>query len=235
MMESTTVALASSQDADYEFLSVITALLWRDHIGFRPIVYLVGTFEEWSTGSHAVVLQALRYHGIERRFVQRIDGYPYSTVAQNIRQHVAADPAIPADEWVMPADADLFPLRRTFYQAHVGSAVRACLYYANGDRFEGKAKTMRRAEGRIPYQSIPTCHVTMRAGTWRELYKYTTSDPATEMRATLDDWLKHATAALGVWSEWKRDMEYRNNQTVKLAQGQQPTQGHGKFMPPVAR
>lgn len=53
-------------------------------------------------------------------------------------------------------------------------------------------------------------------------------------RYTLDDWLKHATAALGVWSEWKRTMEYTNNQTVKLAQGQQPTQGHGDFVPPVA-
>lgn len=51
---------------------------------------------------------------------------------------------------------------------------------------------------------------------------------------THDDWLKHATAALGVWSEWKKNMEYANNQTVKLAQGQQPTMGHGSYVPPVA-
>jgi hypothetical protein len=51
---------------------------------------------------------------------------------------------------------------------------------------------------------------------------------------TLDDWLKHATAALGVWSEWKKNMDLGKGQTVKLAQGQQPTQGHGKFVPPVA-
>ena len=53
-------------------------------------------------------------------------------------------------------------------------------------------------------------------------------------RYTLDDWEKHATAALGVWSEWHKNMEYGRGQQVRLAKGEQPTQGHGNFVPPVA-
>lgn len=53
-------------------------------------------------------------------------------------------------------------------------------------------------------------------------------------RYTLDDWEKHATAALGVWSEVHKNMDYGPGQQVHRARGQQPTQGHGKFVPPTA-
>ena len=189
-MPNTVISLASSTDRDYEFLVPLTALLWKEHIGYRPVVYLVGTIDEWSGSTHAVVLNALRGLGVERRFIDRLSGYGHSTVAQNVREHAAVNREISDEAWVMPADADLWPLRRDYYQQHETFGGRAVLYNANGDHFQGKAETDRRVREKIPYQSIPTCHVAMRAGTWRQAYRYASGDVRQAVCATLDGWLR---------------------------------------------
>lgn len=171
----TIVAIGCSPDADYAFLAPLTALLWRDVVGHVPRLFLVGPGADggrasWASGKAKIALDALRHHEIDHRFVGPVEGVAYPQVAQNVRHHAAADPTIPDDQWIMLADADLWPLRAQFYRQHVDTNFKAVLLYANGDHFEGKAKTLAVHDSGGSFQSIPTCHVTMRAKDWRELY-----------------------------------------------------------------
>lgn len=178
MTEKTTVAVSSSLDRDYSFLLPLSCLLWRDVIGFDPIALLVGTESDWRARErNSIVLDQLRRFGFDHAFVGRLDGYPDHTMAQNCRQHVTAL-NIPDDRWVMPSDADLWPLKREFYQKHQGTGYKAVLYYANGDNFISKERGIQhdprsvaeRSAAGLRSQTIPTCHVTMKAREWRRIY-----------------------------------------------------------------
>lgn len=179
---STLAVFSASQHRDYSFLAPITALFWRDVIGHTPRVLLTGAEAEWSApGSKAdnryrfgtqTALQALRSFGIETTFVPMPAGAIWQTAtwAQVIRPNVVADASIPADQWVIMSDADLWPLRRSFYVQHEGaSRARLVSYYSNGDHFFGKANVLERFTARMPFQTLPMCHVAMRASEWRTL------------------------------------------------------------------
>lgn len=208
-MDSTIVCIGCSTDADYVFLAPLSALFWRDVVGFEPRLYLVATEDEWRDQRHTrAALTALRHHGLAHTFIGRIPGYRDSTLAQNIRQHAPADPSITADTWVVMSDADLWPLRGEFYREHVDGGARCVLLYSNGDHFAGAAETLRRAAAGTAYQSIPTCHVIMRAETWRDTYRYISSDPVASMAWTLGRWLNPKLRKPGNdpgWESWMSD------------------------------
>lgn len=188
----TVVAIGCSTDSDYDFLIPLTALFWRDLIGHCPRVFLVGSEEDRHSGRLSVSLRALRHHGIEHFFVGRVEGYQDATVAQNVRHHAAADPFIAGEQWVMLSDADLWPLRREFYHQHSGRRERVVCLYANGDHFQGKAITLAKFEAGENFQSIPTCHVTMRARDWRSVYDLSPGDVIGSTVKTLhamDPWM----------------------------------------------
>ena len=209
MSESTIVCIGCSTDADYVFLAPLGALLWRDLVRFEPRLFLVGDAAEWQNKTHTrASLNAMHLHGIGHRFIGRLPGYRDSTLAQNIRQHAACDPSIAPDTWCAMSDADLWPLRRDFYVQHESSDARCVLLYANGDHFAGAAETLRRAAIGQAYQSIPTCHVIMRAATWRETYRYISSDPVASMAWTLGRWLNPKMRKPGNdpgWEAWMSD------------------------------
>jgi hypothetical protein len=188
MSERTVVVIGCSTTLDYAFLLPLSCVLWRGHIGYETLALLVGDEGEWRDDSKtAVVLSVLRGLNVGHWFVGRAEGYPDHTTAQNARQHAAAL-SIPDDTWVMPSDADLWPLRRAFYHQHQGAAERAVCYYANGDHFKGKEDILERAAAGHGSQTLPTCHATMRARTWRELYDYVPSDVSGSIKKTLDAW-----------------------------------------------
>lgn len=192
MSDSTLVAIGCSYEdvGSYAAVVPLTALFWRDLIGHEPRIYLVGDESEWlSRQETAVVPEALRELGVAHSFIEHLGGQHDRNVAQNVRQHAAADQRIPDDTWIMASDADLWPLQREFYHQHVETDLRCVLLNANLDHFQGKAEVLRRALVGEPYQSLPTCHVIMRAATWREVYQYVTTDVATSMQWTLGRWL----------------------------------------------
>lgn len=197
----TVIALGCSTDRDYNFLLPLTALLWREHIGHHPLALLVGDEFEWFSNPRTrVALDALDRFQISRKWLGHLPGYPDHTLAQNCRQHAAAVETIFPSSWVMPADADLWPLRKEFYQAHVNAApdTKAVIYYSNGDHFQGKKITLERAAKGLPCQTIPTCHVAMRAETWRQVYGISATTPhyqvipngdvTAAVKHTLDTW-----------------------------------------------
>lgn len=194
MSEKTYVAIGCSRDRDYSFLLPLTCLFWRDVIGYTPIAFLAGSSFDWqSTPPTNVVLNALVHDlvdGLAIRFIGAVEGYPEHTAAQNVRQHAAVVPVIADDAWIMPADADLWPLKKAFYHQHEGTPHRAVCYYGNGDHFQGKDVTMRRVAQGLRTQTIPTCHVAMRAKDWREIYSLdSAANPAAHIKRTLDSYI----------------------------------------------
>lgn len=194
----TLVVFGSSSDRDYSFLAPITALFWREVVGFEPLVFLVGTEAEWRAKPDAcVVLDGLRLHDVGVCFTgNEMGDFPIGTIAQHVRYHAAADSAIAEDRWVMMTDADLWPLRGYFYQAHTkpdAMGKLAVCYYSNGDHFKSKEDVLEGFRDCRPFQSIPTCHVTMRACEWRTVYDLIPDDVLGSTRVTLKDvaeWVK---------------------------------------------
>lgn len=189
-MDKTLVVIGSSQDKDYSFLLPITCMLWNDVIGLFPVPLLVGTQDEWVVDPClSLVYRAIMTRGgMHPQFIGRAEGYPDHTTAQNCRQHAAALD-IPDDTWIMPADADLWPLKRDFYHQHEGTQYRAVSLYANGDHFQGKENVLERSAQGLGTQTLPTCHLTMRAKDWRAIYNPIPGDIAGSIKKTLDAWL----------------------------------------------
>ena len=185
--ERTIVAIGSSTHWDYSLPLPLACLLWRDVIGHEPRALLVGGKKDWQKESLTeIALETLRAWKISYAFVGRVPGFDDGTVAQSARQHAAADSAIPDDQWVMMSDADLLPLQRGHYQQHVGAPARAVCYHGNGDCFQGPAAALAGWDAGVPFQSIPTCHVAMRAADWRALYGLT-GDIRASLKRTLEE------------------------------------------------
>ncbi|MES2179808.1 MAG: hypothetical protein V4550_18250 [Gemmatimonadota bacterium] len=170
MTDKTIVVTSATVDSDYSFPLPLTCLLWRELIGFEPVVYLVGEPSMWYSGAPNVCYEALNKHRFECRFVPRIDAYSDGTVAKHVREHAAIDVSIPADTWIMPADADLWPLKREFYHQHEGAKEKAVLYYSNGDNFRSKEETLAMFFSGHRFPTIALCHATMRAAEWRDTF-----------------------------------------------------------------
>ena len=187
MSQQTIVAIGCSTDRDYSFLIPFTCLLWRDHIGHRPLALLIGNEDIWR-GQHRLnaALRALDHHHIDRKFVGHLEGHSNGSFAQNVRHHAAADVEILPETWIMLADADLWPIRRDFYHQHDTFNGHLVSLYSNGDHFFGKTDVLTRFDAGGGFQSIPTCHVTMRAKDWREIYEIVPGDIVASTKKTFD-------------------------------------------------
>lgn len=189
MTDRTVIAIGCSTNAEYNFLLPLTALLWREHIGHQSLALLVGSENEWKTNPRLnVALEAINKYDIHRHWLGHLDGYRDATLAQNCRLRAAAINIDP-NAWIMPTDVDLWPIRKSFYQTHVGSSHRCVSLYWQGDHFLSKHAFLKAiSEGRRS-QTIPLCHVVMRAYAWRQVYGINIGENITKVvERTLDDW-----------------------------------------------
>lgn len=211
----TVVVGACSPWRDYSFVSPLAALLWREVVGYEPHWYLIGTQADWNMPPRNKVVRCAfelwglgytRYDPVEQ---DPVKGYEVGTQAQNIRQHAAADPRWDAMDWLMTTDADLFPMKRDFYHQHEGSSARVVSYYSNGNNFISKENLLSIAERHGEYQDLPTCHIAMRAKTWREVYGNAGLTPMESMKRVLDAWLKPRqegrNPSEASWQAWMSD------------------------------
>ncbi len=109
------VAISCSASSSYDFFLPIITTLWRKHIGYEPLVFLVGTLGEWSEGHRKVVLDELITQRISIEFVGHVYGVSDATVSQSIRQHAAALQWLDPSDTMIVGDADVFPLNREYY------------------------------------------------------------------------------------------------------------------------
>lgn len=184
MTDKTHVVMGCTIESDYSLPLPITCLLWRELVGFEPRVYIVGSLRSWCERAPLVTLNALSRHRIEAFQLSPYIDYPDGTVAKHIRQHAAAERFFCDDDWVMPADADLWPLVRDFYHQHEGAAERAVLYYSNGDHFTRKDAALDGFDAGVRFFTIPMCHATMRARDWRAAWNLVPDDMSASLIAT---------------------------------------------------
>lgn len=106
---------SSNLNHDYAFYAPIVAAMWVE-LGYRPIVFLVGSSEEWKAHKFgSVVLAEARRRGAVIHFVDRVEGYPESTTAQTIRLAGAYTSLIRDDDYLLTTDVDMLPLSRSFW------------------------------------------------------------------------------------------------------------------------
>lgn len=115
----------------YNFFLPFVCRLWRERIGYEPIVFLIGTQDEWKFGHSSLVLEALREGGWRVEWMNHVPGIPSGTVAQCVRHHAGALPDLASNDILMTSDADLFPIRRDFFHQHDPSKHEIALYYSN--------------------------------------------------------------------------------------------------------
>lgn len=171
------VAIGTTTGHDYSFFVPIICEIWRK-IGYTPLVYLVN-FGDSTSGTiypepkHAgVVIDALNERSVVFQFmIDPVDGIQDATLAQSIRLHAAADERFGKDDLVIPSDADIIPIRKSFYYQHDTEKYKIASYYSNGYIEPG--------------EHFPSCHISATAETWREFMEYTSSDPRQCMIETL--------------------------------------------------
>jgi hypothetical protein len=210
-MTRTVVIGACSNARDYSFCSPLAALLWREVVGYESRWYLIGTGADWVTPPRNLAVRKM-FELLDLRYelVELIEGgYEVGTQAQNIRHHVAASSHWDEDTWLMLTDADLFPLKRDWYHQHEGCSSLAVSYYSNGNNFISKENVLAIAAQQGEYQDLPTCHLTMRVKTWRDLFGNAGMSPRDSMKRVLDAWLKprmegKIPSAAG-WQAWMSD------------------------------
>lgn len=123
------VILSCTPDSAYDFFLPIAVRLWRNRIGYEPVVVLVGAEGDWSSGHSGVVYGEIREK--ERiEFFRGIPDLPDSTVSQGLRQHVSAlDFGL--DDVLLVGDVDLLPVDRGFYHRYDPSMGPVGIYYAD--------------------------------------------------------------------------------------------------------
>lgn len=126
------VVLSCTPNSAYDFFLPISVRLWR-RIGYEPVVVLVGSEEDWSTG-HAKVARDATQGRTE--FFSHIPGIPDAAVAMAVRQQISAL-EFPSDDVILIGDVDLFPVDRGFYHRYDPSRNPVGVYYADayGDEY----------------------------------------------------------------------------------------------------
>lgn len=182
----TTVVIGSCSNPDYSFPLPLALLLWRDLVGYNTRAFLVGTEEQWQALPARSCLAALRAHGLSFVFVPELPGYSTVAVAKHVRQHAAALVDFANLDWIMPSDADLFPIRREYFHQHEQRAERAVLYFANGDEFQRAETALEGFEGDRRFPTLPMCHTTMRAREWRDVWQLRPGELRASLLATFE-------------------------------------------------
>lgn len=120
------VVLSCTPNSQYDFFLPIAVRLWRNRIGYEPVIVLVGSEKDWASG-HAKVARDATQGRIE--LFESIPGIPDAAVAMALRQQVAALEFDP-DDVLMIGDVDLFPVDRDFYHQYDPAKNPVGVYYA---------------------------------------------------------------------------------------------------------
>lgn len=149
------VVTSSNLNHDYAFFVPIISAMWM-RLGYRPIVFLIGSPEEWKTHRFGkLALAEARRRGALLHFAERVGGYPESTTAQTVRLAGAYTSLIREDDYLLTTDVDMLPLSRSFW----GNPLDGHdfdVYFANA--YEGEKR---------PHW--PICYIGMTALSWIHL------------------------------------------------------------------
>ena len=182
------VAVPSSDVHDYCGFLIYVAILWRERIGYEPIIFLVGSYESWKAGRHGTLVpDILKQNGFRIEWVAPVEGVGDGTVAQSIRLHAAVLPDLNPDDLIIPSDADLLPLKRPLYYAHDLNKWPLGSIYSNGYGNENEGK------------HFPCCHLSATVACWSELMDLEGTDPRECLLRSFDKGDVASTEDMGRW------------------------------------
>ena len=154
------VVLSSDRNPDYLFPLPMTCGLWRERCGRKPLVFLVGEEQEWLEDPPAAeCLAALAdpaFGDAEIEFIRPADGYRTATTGQVVRLFAAQRAGLRAEDLLLTADADMWPLSRRYFD-RTPEANDLLLY--GGDAYAHE-----------PAFKVPICYIEARAATWRNVF-----------------------------------------------------------------
>lgn len=181
------VVIGCSPSQPYDFLLPLTARLWRDRIGFEPILVLTGSPAAWAV--RPVLPELTDFRCV---MTGDLPGFRGGTVAQSSRQHIAALPWLQPDDFVLTSDADLWPISSAYY-AQRDPAKAATFWYANAYNYEHHC----------------TCHIGMSVARWRAFMGLTPGNLRDQLLRTLQRDLAPQQTGLDAsasgWKAWNFD------------------------------
>lgn len=165
--------ISSDKSPTYSFFAPLCSLFWTRR-GFRPLLVLVGTAEEWlADPRRRLELERSREVGAVVHFMPYFHGAdgmfpggrpPTATAAQCARLFASSLPGVQADDYLLTGDVDMLTLG-----PWVGGAVDARplqLYFSNayssGPCPHDGGKTN-------PCPCFPICYIGAQAKIWREI------------------------------------------------------------------
>jgi hypothetical protein len=103
------------QDMKYASLAPLSAYVWKHHLGVTPIVYISFDFSQLSHVGQLLV-DAIEMYGGEVRIVPRRPGDSIPTTLQNVRLAAFQSRMLRPDDYLITADADIWPLSKDFWR-----------------------------------------------------------------------------------------------------------------------
>lgn len=183
-------SIATDQHPVYECFAPLTAAVWRERIGFTPLVTLVGYEEEWLARPRSrFVMDELRTMDIRPIFVRVPEGYRSANVAQIARMYAPLE--LNPEQVAITADIDMWPIDRDWFCRHLPNPSTVTTYYAN-----------------FPSR-FPMCYVAANSDTWFAMHGLDRRNHWGEVEsATTAHMLQHLSPETSPPDAWQHDEEY---------------------------
>ncbi|KKN46758.1 hypothetical protein LCGC14_0669820 [marine sediment metagenome] len=180
------VLLGCNPNHDYSFLAPLTALLWKEVVGYKPLILFTGEREEWTKDPKLWhVLSACYQANAQCQHIGTVENHRDSTVAQICRLY-GGDVIKNPNTWIITGDVDMWPLTKDWYQPKKPGLFH--LWYANA--YQG--------------EKWPICYLGGLVSQWREIMGH--REPGTRLCTRIQEQLD---AGLGddtdTWAAWNYD------------------------------
>jgi hypothetical protein len=103
------IVVSTDQNAMYSWFVPLSCLMWRDVVGFKPLVLTVGPVDGWILDRAASV-------GADICAVPSIDGVGSAGLAQLCRLYAYLLNAAEDDDYLLTVDIDAWPMQRAIFQ-----------------------------------------------------------------------------------------------------------------------
>lgn len=186
----------------YAYYAPISSLLWT-RMGYTPVILVVGKKDELNQDSALkLCLRACENVGAILHYVDPIEGYSDSTVAQVSRLYSGGISGFWDEDFILTTDVDMFPLSSEFFQKYrvrIGpgddGVTKFHIWYCN-------------TNGNIPGTNIPSYPICYLSGEYR-FWKQIMGLDAGQLQKKLTDDLN---ANLGKnpdgWTAWNHDEQF---------------------------
>lgn len=190
----THAVIATNHSASYQFFAPLTALMWREVVGFNTICFLTGTKADWQDKAAVLVEAKTREVGARVEYIGVLEGYRDGQAAQSSRQHAAALD-LPEDDVLMTGDIDMWPLSREWFRQHDLTKYAFASYYSN-------------AYGWPHPPFLPTPYIAATVKNWRDVMGLKCrGEILTQMQANFDRTLGRYHDS---WTAWWQDELFFN-------------------------